>query len=262
MRVAVNGCLGMMGSLIAEKVHEADGLELVAGFELPGIDPIGNDLGSEIGVGETGVDVVAADEMESELLGVDVLIDFTAPPATEEAVRYCMITETGMVIGTTGLDEEQEALIEDAAKEIPVVRSPNFAKGVNVFWRLIRFAAEKLDYDAEVVEAHHRHKKDAPSGTALRAAEEVREARNGGELVHGREGMVGERGDDEVGMHAVRSGDIAGDHTVLLAGDGERVELKHQAHSREPFVAGAIDAARFLEGRGPGFYGMDDVLGL
>lgn len=261
MRVAVNGCLGRMGSLIAERVHASDDLELVAGFEIPGIDPIGSDLGEELGLGELGVEISSSDGMEAELLGADVLIDFTAPEATETAVRNCMISGSKAVIGTTGLDDEQEELVREASRQLAVVKSPNYAKGVNVFWNLVRRAAEKLDYDAEVVEVHHRHKRDAPSGTALRAAEEIRDVR-GGELVHGREGMVGERGDDEIGMHAVRAGDVAGDHTVLLAGDGERLELTHRAHSREPFVAGALDAARFIDGKERGLYDMGDVLGL
>lgn len=261
MRVAVNGCLGRMGGLIAEKALESGDLDLVAGFELPGIEPLGRDLGGELGLGEVGVEIHPSDDMESVLLGVDLLLDFTAPEATESAVRNCMITKTKMVIGTTGLSYEQEDLIEDAAREVAVARSPNFAPGVNVFWSLVRRAAELLEYDAEIIEAHHRHKRDAPSGTALRAAEILGELR-GGEVVHGREGMVGERPSDEVGVHAVRGGDIPGDHTLLLAGDGERLEVKHQAMSREPFVDGALDAARYLRERDTGLYTMDDVLGL
>lgn len=262
MKIAVNGCLGRMGSLIARKIHESSDLELAAGFEMPGIDPIGNDLGESLRLGTIGVEISPADEMEQVLLGCDALIDFTAPSATEQAIRYCLITETRMVIGTTGLDEEQMELVDDAAREVAVVQSPNYAVGVNVFWNLVRSAAELLPgYDAEVIEAHHRHKKDAPSGTALRAAEEIRGVR-GGDLVHGREGLVGERSDDEIGMHAVRAGDIAGDHTVLLAGDGERVEITHRAHGRDPFANGALRAARYVEDRGPGRYDMTDVLSL
>lgn len=263
MRVAVSGCLGRMGSLIAERVHGSGDLKLAAGFELPGHESIGRDLGTETGLGEIDVKVSPSGDMETVLPGLDVLIDFTAPPATESAVRSCVTTRTKMVIGTTGLSEEQENLVEAASREVAVVRSRNFARGVNVFWRLVGEAASRLDYDAEIVEAHHRHKRDAPSGTALRAAEEIRDVRGGdGELVHGRRGMVGERGDDEIGVHAVRAGDVAGDHTVLLAGDGERLEIKHQAHGREPFVAGALDAARLLADKEKGLYGMDDVLGL
>lgn len=262
MKVAVNGCLGRMGTLIAQKVHESDDLELAAGFEVPGIDPIGTDLGTHLGVGELGVEVTSADDMEQVLLGCDVLIDFTAPAATASAVRNCMIARTRMVIGTTGLGEEEHDLIDDATREIAVVQSPNYAVGVNVFFSLVRQAADLLpDYDAEVIEAHHHHKRDAPSGTALRAAEEIQDVR-GGKLVHGREGMVGAREEDEIGMHAVRGGDIAGDHTVLLAGDGERIEIKHQAHNRNPFASGAIRAARFLRDREKGRYDMKDVLGI
>ncbi len=208
-----------------------------------------------------------ADPIEQLVTSADVVIDVTAPAATTAVARLCSENQKPLIVGTTGHNPEQIEALHLASRNSPVLLAPNFSLGVNLLFWMAETAAAKLgkDFDVEIVELHHRLKKDAPSGTAKRLAEAVADARQLSyqkHTRHGREGLVGERPADEIGIHAVRGGDIIGEHTVLFAGLGERVELTHKASSRETFARGAIQAARWIVGRSPGFYEMRDVLGL
>jgi 4-hydroxy-tetrahydrodipicolinate reductase len=209
----------------------------------------------------------AGDSLAAALPSCDAVIDFTLAEATPGVAAACVQANKPLVIGTTGHDNAARRLIADAALHIPIVFAPNFSVGVNTLFWLTRKAAEILgpDFDLEVVEMHHRLKKDAPSGTARRLAEILTEVRNlqyDSDVRHGREGMVGERTRTEIGMHAVRGGDVVGDHTVIYAATGERVELTHKASSRDTFAKGALRAAKWVLGRSPGLYDMQDVLAL
>ena len=253
IRVAVTGALGRMGSLVIEEIRKSEDMELVAGFDIQGA---GKMLLGDVRVSE------ATDLNEVlKLTKPDVLIDFTSVSASVETV--CTAAELGinLVVGTTGFTGEQLGQMKSAIDgHAAAVISPNFSVGVNVFWRLLAVAAAALkDYDIEVIEAHHNQKKDAPSGTALAAVDVLKNAAGIAEIVHGRKGLA-LRG-KEIGVHAVRAGDIVGDHTVLFAGPGERLEIKHQAHSRTAFASGAIMAARWVAKAKPGVYSMSDVLG-
>ncbi|MBW6494625.1 MAG: 4-hydroxy-tetrahydrodipicolinate reductase, partial [Burkholderiaceae bacterium] len=211
--------------------------------------------------------VVISDDLEASLAGADVLIDFTRPQGTLEHLRACGGAGVQMVIGTTGFDAAGREAIADAARRIAIVSAPNMSVGVNVTLKLLEFAAQHFaqGYDIEIIEAHHRHKVDAPSGTALRMGEVVAKAL-GRDLdkvaVFAREGVTGERDPATIGFSAIRGGDIVGDHTVLFAGDGERIEITHRAASRLSYALGALRACRFLAGRSSGLYDMHDVLGL
>jgi 4-hydroxy-tetrahydrodipicolinate reductase len=207
------------------------------------------------------------DDLTKEIGACDVVIDFSHPTATAEICRVCLGAGKPLVIGTTGHSNEERALLEKAAQSLPVVFSPNFSVGVNALFWLTRKAAEMLgpDFDLEIIEAHHRLKKDAPSGTAKKLAEilcEMRQLDYAKNVEHGREGLVGERPAAEIGVHSIRGGDVVGDHTVTFAARGERLELTHKASSRETFAAGALRAAHWVVGRRPGLYSMQDVLGL
>ncbi len=276
IRAAVNGVCGRMGRTILALALDDEDIEVVAGLERPDHPDLGADI--EMPAGRRALPApprgvfslsrpVSSDTVSQSLMeNVDVLIDFTTPDATANVLRTCAESNTAMVIGTTGHSREQRAAIEEAAKKIPVVLAPNMSVGVNVMFELTRRAAELLDerYDVEVVEAHHRFKKDAPSGTAKRLVEMVAEGRgleNPG-VTYGREGMVGERGGGEIGVHSVRAGDIVGDHTVMFATLGERIEITHRAHSREGFARGAILAAKYVVGKPARLYTMRDVLAI
>ncbi len=209
----------------------------------------------------------AGDDLAAALPGCDAVIDFTHAEATVAVAEACAEAGKILVIGTTGHSDADRARIAELSKKIPVVFAPNFSVGVNTLFWLVRKAAEILgpDFDLEVVEMHHRLKKDSPSGTARRLAEILAEVRGldyNSDVRHGREGMVGERRPGEIGMHAIRGGDVVGDHTVICANVGERVELTHKASSRDTFAKGALRAARWAHGRPPGLYDMQDVLGL
>jgi 4-hydroxy-tetrahydrodipicolinate reductase len=212
-----------------------------------------------------GLDV--GDDLAAALSACDAVIDFTHADSTVAVAEACAATGKILVIGTTGHNDADRARISEISKKIPVVFAPNFSVGVNTLFWLVRKATEILgtDFDLEVVEMHHRLKKDSPSGTARRLAEILAEAREldyDKNVMHGREGMVGERQKTEIGMHAVRGGDVVGDHTVIYANVGERVELTHKASSRDTFAKGALRAARWAQGQNPGLYDMQDVLGL
>lgn len=264
-RVAISGAAGRMGRTLVEACQAADQIVITAALEHSGSEYLGRDLGELAGVGSLGVSLV--DSLAVVANDFDLLIEFTRPEATIENLRLCQQLGKAMVIGTTGLSREQIGEIEQAARDIPVVFAPNMSIGVTVLLNLLRTAAVALgdDYDVEIIEAHHRHKVDAPSGTALKLGEVVAEALDrdlGACAVYGRQGQTGERDRKTIGFATIRGGDIVGDHTVLFAGDGERVELSHKASSRMTFARGAVRAAGWLRGRGPGLYSMQDVLAL
>ncbi len=265
VRIAVAGAAGRMGRAIIQACAEREDVVLTAALERPGSPWVGHDAGELAGLARTDVPVV--DDLGAVAERFDVLIDFTAPDATAGHVALCHELGRRMVIGTTGLDEAQRRRIAEAAGDIPVVFAPNMSVGVNLCFRLAEIAARVLghDTDVEIIEAHHRHKVDAPSGTALRLGEIVAAAlgRDLAECaVYGRQGHTGERDRRTIGFATIRGGDIVGEHTVLFAGTGERVEITHRASSRSTFARGAVRAAVWLAGRGPGLYDMQDVLGL
>jgi len=256
VRIAIAGASGRMGRALIELVLGDAELQLVAVLEAPGAAAVGQKaggltIGSDLGV----------------LASADALIDFTRPEGTLAHVDACLRHGKALVIGTTGFDAAQKERIAHGARRIPIVQSPNFAIGVNVVFRLAQMAASALGdaYDVEIVEAHHRHKVDAPSGTALKLGElvagalgrDLREA-----AVYGRHGDTGERPAKAIGFHAIRGGDIVGEHTVIFAGAGERVEVAVRSQSRTTYAAGALRAAKWLKERKPGLYDMSDVLGL
>jgi 4-hydroxy-tetrahydrodipicolinate reductase len=264
MKLAIAGAAGRMGRTLIEGIARAGDLELGAAFETAGHPQLGRDAGETLGLAcgvRIGADVAAA------LGAADCLIDFTRPEATAANVRACLAAGKRAVIGTTGFTSAQKDEIVAAAQRIPIVLAPNFAVGVNVTFKLAEVAARILGdgYDVEIVEAHHRHKVDAPSGTALRLGEAVAGAL-GRDLkscaVYGREGITGERDPKAIAFHSIRGGDIVGEHTVIFAGEGERVEVAVKSGSRMTYAVGALRAARWLAGRGAGLYDMFDVLGL
>ena len=263
-KIAITGAAGRMGKTLLEAVHQTEGTSVSAALERPGSSVVGVDAGELAGIGKLDVRVV--DDIASAE-AFDVLIDFTRPEVTLANLAVCRQRGSAMVIGTTGFDEAQKTQIAEAAKDIAIVFAPNMSVGVNLCLKLLQMAAKVLgdEVDIEVIEAHHRHKVDAPSGTALRMGEVVAEAL-GRDLkecaVYGREGVTGERDRKTIGFETIRAGDIVGDHTVLFAGDGERVEITHKASSRMTFANGAVRAAQWLKGREAGLYDMQDVLEL
>lgn len=264
IRVAIAGATGRMGRMLIEAVLASDDCTLTGALDVPGSAALGEDAGAALGR-VTGVALTA--DLARGLAGADVLIDFTRPAGTMAHLAACRAQGVAMVIGTTGLDPAQEAALAEAAAVLPIVRAPNMSVGVNVMLRLLAQAARALGagYDIEVIEAHHRHKVDAPSGTALAMGQVLAQAR-GRRLedcaVYARQGHTGERAEGSIGFATIRGGDIVGDHTVLFAGTGERLEITHRSNSRANYAAGSLRAVRFLQGRAPGLYGMDDVLGL
>jgi 4-hydroxy-tetrahydrodipicolinate reductase len=263
-RFAIAGCTGRMGRTLIEAVLADPTAELCAALEREASPNIGRDVGEPLGV-RTGVIVTA--DLATALVGVDCLIDFTQPEGTLLHLDACQKGKVGLVIGTTGFDVAGKAKISQAAAHIPVVFAPNMAVGVNAVFKLLEVAAKILDdgYDIEVIEAHHRHKVDAPSGTALRMGEVVAQAlgRNLADCaVYGREGHTGVRPETQIGFSTIRGGDIVGDHTVLFAGTGERIEITHKSASRVSYAKGAIRAGRFIQDKTSGLFDMQDVLGL
>jgi 4-hydroxy-tetrahydrodipicolinate reductase len=263
INVAIAGAAGRMGRALIDATTKAEGLRLAGALERAGSSAIGADAGELAAAGKLGITVT------DSLTGIDfdVLIDFTTAAATLAHLEYCRDVGRKMVIGTTGIDETGKNRIADAARDIAIVFAPNMSVGVNLCFRLLDIAARVLGeaVDIEIIEAHHRYKADAPSGTALRMGEVVAKAlgRDLAEVgVHGRHGITGERTRRVIGFSAIRAGDIVGDHTVLFAGGGERVEITHKAESRATFANGALRAARWLAGRRTGLYDMQDVLGL
>ena len=263
-QIAVAGSSGRMGRALIEAIAQSADFRLKAALELAGNDCLGRDAGELVGK-PCGIPVTA--DLGKVLPGCDVLVDFTRPEGTLHHVELCRRLGIRMVIGTTGFQSAQKAMVVDAAKTIPIVMAPNMSIGVNLTFKLAELAAKVLneDYDVEIIEAHHRLKIDAPSGTALRLGEIIAAALGrdlAKDAVFGREGVTGERKQSTIGFATVRGGDIVGDHTVLFAGSGERVEITHKAGSRATFAHGALRAARYLAGKTSGLYDMQDVLGL
>jgi len=262
IRLIINGAGGRMGRRLVALASEDDDFSVVGAFERPDHPDLGTDAGTLAGVGPVGVALSKRCDVAA-----DVALDFSHADAALDFLGWCAERGIAVVVGTTGLGAEGEKRLDAAAARVACLLAPNMSLGVNVLLGLVRQAAAALGdaYDVEIIEAHHNRKKDAPSGTALalggaaaaglrRKLDEV--------AVHGRHGMVGERTQSEIGFHAVRAGDIVGEHTVLFGGQGERVELRHVAASRDTFARGALRAARFLAGKPPGRYTMADVLGL
>jgi 4-hydroxy-tetrahydrodipicolinate reductase len=265
MRVAVVGAAGRMGKNLIEAVGMTKGLELTAATEHPDSSLIGADAGEVAGVGK--LDVTIAADLAAVVNDFDVVIDFTGLAPTLNHLSICREHGKKIVIGTTGFDDAQKAQIADASKDIGVVFAPNMSVGVNLCFKLLDMAARVMgdDCDIEIIEAHHRHKLDAPSGTAVRMGEVVADAL-GRDLakvaVYGREGQTGERERETIGFETIRAGDVVGEHTVWFATEGERVEITHKASSRMTFAKGAARAAAWLESKDAGLFDMQDVLGL
>lgn len=263
--IIVCGVGGRMGGAVVRALKDFPGVDLIGAIDRPGSVRVGKDAGEISGAGHLGVAV--ADKIEPALKRGAVIIDFTNPQASLGYLRAVAKTGTPMVIATTGFDAGQRAEIKKLARRTPTLLSANTSLGVNVLAALLGRAAKMLgdDYDVEIIEAHHRFKKDAPSGTALALGRAVAQAL-GRDLdrvaVSGRKGIVGERGKKEIALLSVRAGDIVGEHTVIFGGIGERIEFTHRAHSRDTFARGALCAAQWLAKRKPGLYGMHDVLGL
>ena len=265
IKVAVDGVAGRMGQRLAHLVLESEDLTLAAAKEHPGHPGVGADAGSVIGAADVGVPV--GSRAEDLVEGAEVVIAFTAPGATVETAAACGRSGTPLVAGTTGMSASELSEFRSAVAPIPCVFAPNFSTAMNVLFRLVEEAARILgdDYDVEVVEAHHRYKADAPSGSALRLGERAAAGLNRAldeVAVHGRHGAVGERTRKEIGVHAVRLGDLAGDHSVYFGAPGEYLELRHHATSRDSFALGALRAVRFAASAPAGLYDMGDVLGL
>jgi len=251
VKVVVNGALGRMGQRILACAADDGGVSVAGAVDLQGHEgtpQVTTDLGATLG-------------------SADVVIDFTSHVGVPATIEIVSKAKKALVVGTTGLTRDEQAALDRAAKQVPIVYAPNMSVGVNLLFQLVGQVAKTLGdaYDVEIVEAHHNQKKDAPSGTARRLAENIAAAlgrdlaRDG---VYGREGIVGARGSNEIGIHAVRAGDIVGEHTVIFAGPSERIELTHRAHSRDVFARGALRAAKWVVGKAPGLYSMLDVLGL
>lgn len=264
-KVAIMGAGGRMGTALIQTLEKFKNLELVAAVEHPGHAAIGLDAGLLAGVMQKGI--ALTDDMDAAVRASDVVIDFTFHTAVPDVTRAVARYKKAYIIGTTGLTPDELACVESVAQVAPVMMAPNMSFGINLLLNLVKQAAAILNegYDVEITEAHHRHKKDAPSGTALALAKAVaagREVDFDTVACYGREGMTGERDGQTIAIHAVRGGDIVGDHTVLFAADGERIEFTHRATSRTCLAMGALKAAAWLVGQRPGFHAMRDLLGL
>lgn len=263
IKAIVVGAAGKMGIRIIHIIHETPSIVLSRAIERPDHPSIGKDIGEVIGLGKMNIPL----EGDLKKVGGDVIINFTNPKNSIESLEFAKEKGLAIVIGTTGLSPEQIEKVKDLAKSARCVFSPNMSVGVNVMFKIVQEVAQVLgpDYDIEIFEAHHRLKKDSPSGTAVKLGELVAKAvgRDFGKVgVYGRKGMVGERTREEIGMQVIRAGDIVGEHTVLFGGIGERLEIIHRAHSRDNFARGAIRAALWVVNQPNGLYDMQDVLGL
>lgn len=265
-RIAVAGAAGRMGQAIIRLIHERySGQAVLSGaLEHPSSVSIGQDAAGLAGIPMGGVKIVS--DPVAALENADALIDFSHAQTTPELVKLCAQRSLPVVVGTTGFNQEQKELISGYESKIPLLVAPNMSVGVNLLFGLVAKAAQILgdDYDVEITEAHHRHKKDAPSGTAVRLKEVLLETlgRNEQDVLYGREGMIGARGKKEIGIHAIRGGDTVGEHTIHFYTEGEKVELTHVATSRNTFASGAVRGALYLVGKKPGRYSMNDVLGI
>lgn len=265
IKVGVIGAGGRMGRMLIEAVNDNPQITLNAAIERQGSSLVGADAGEVAAIGHLNVQIV--DDLQAVVDDIDVLIDFSMPDATEKNMQVCAEHNVAMVIGTTGFNEQQEQVLENTSEKIAIVYAGNYSTGVNLSLKLLEMAAKAFgaDTDVEVIEAHHKHKIDAPSGTAYMMAEAVADAR-GQNLkdvaVYGREGQTGEREAGTIGIHAIRGGEIIGDHTVMFIADGEVVEITHRARARMTFAAGAVRAATWVIQQPTGQYNMQDVLGL
>jgi 4-hydroxy-tetrahydrodipicolinate reductase len=261
----VVGSAGRMGRMIVNAIQNSDGITCTGAIEIPGHPSQGEDVGVLAGAGDLGVTI--EDNLKSVIEKGDVVIDFTAAEASLGNMEIAAQHHTPMVVGSTGFSPEQLEQVKKLTKEFPCCLAPNMSVGVNLMYKIVEEMAQILgqDYDVEIVEAHHRMKKDAPSGTALQLGKVV--ARGLGRKweevgVYGRKGLIGERSTEEIGMHAIRAGDIVGEHTVIFGGMGERLEVTHRTHSRDTLARGAVRAAKWVVTQKPGLYDMGDVLGL
>jgi 4-hydroxy-tetrahydrodipicolinate reductase len=261
IHIAINGAGGRMGQRLVALAKDDPELQLVAALDAPNAPVQGRDAGEVAGVGPVGVSISPDLPLS---IRPDCVIDFSAPEGTMTVLPVCVARQIPVVVATTGHTAAQKAEIEAAAHQTAVLFAPNMSLVVNLLFKLTRLAAEALKgkgFDAEIIERHHRYKKDSPSGTAVRFGEIIREVQ-GGHFVHGREGLVGERTPDEIGIHAVRGGDNVGEHAIIFTTLGETLELVHKGHNRDSYARGALLAAKYLANRPAGRYTMNDVLGL
>ncbi|KPV41652.1 hypothetical protein AN478_00785 [Thiohalorhabdus denitrificans] len=264
-RIVITGATGRMGRTLLQAVAEDEESALAGAVDRPDGEAVGRDAGELAGTGPVGVKV--SEDLAPVLEGADAVIDFTLPEATAVYADQCASAGVPLVVGTTGFDEAQQARLDAAAERVPVLVAPNMSVGVNLTFKVLEMVAQALgdDYDVEVIEAHHRNKVDAPSGTALRMGEVVAEALGrdlAEDAIYGRQGRTGVRDRRTIGFETIRAGDIVGEHTVLFAGSGERVEIGHKASSRMTFASGALRAAKWVVTQPPGRYDMQDLLGL
>ena len=264
IRVAVAGAAGKMGRALIQAIDEAEDLTLGAAFEHAPSPTLGQDAGELAAVGSCGV--IVGSDPAAVINSFDVVIDFTVPEATLALAQACAEANKAMVIGTTGFSEQQLQALDDHQNKMAIFTSPNMSVGVNLLFQLVARAAQALgdSVDVEVIEAHHKDKVDAPSGTAVRIGEVLADALNrdlSKDAVYGRQGITGARDRSTIGFSTIRGGDIVGEHTVMFAGDGERLEITHRAQSRSNFAQGALRAVSFVHGKPPGLYNMNDLLG-
>ena len=265
VKAIVAGAAGKMGGRIIHTIHQTEEISLTAAFERADHPSVGTDVGEVVGLGTLHLKV--APDLKSVMTEGDVLIDFTHHEASVEHLRQAVAARKPVVIGTTGFTDEEVEAIGKLAKQIPCVQAPNMSMGVNLMFRVVEDMARALGggFDVEIIEAHHHHKKDAPSGTAVKLAQNLAGAlgRDFEQVgVYQRYGIIGERRPEEIGIQTIRGGDIVGEHTVLFAGVGERLEVTHRAHSRDNFARGAVTAAKWIISQAPGLYDMQHVLGL
>ncbi len=263
IKVVVGGGCGKMGSKVAQLIYQYKDMGLIGIIESPSHPEIGKDWGMSVGLGNTGI--IVKDNLEEIIQNTDQVVEFTNPKVSLQHLEIVSKYKKTMITGTTGFSSEEIEKVNKLAQGIPFLLSPNMSLGVNLLFKLAAETAVALndDYDIEIVEAHHRFKKDAPSGTAKKLAQEIAKAKgvNLDEVaIYGREGIIGERKKGEIGIHSIRSGDITGEHTVMFTALGERLELTHKAHSRDTFAYGTIQAIKFMDGKTAGFYEMKDVL--
>lgn len=256
-RIVINGCCGRMGLTVGRLAGRDPSLKIASAVEYRGHAAIGKDYGTILLNSSIGVPIT-----ETIVGPADALIDFSTPEAVLARVPECIKRKIAMVVGTTGLKDEHGKELKKAAAKIPILVSSNMSFGVNLLFKITEDVARALgpDFDVEIVETHHRMKKDAPSGTALTLAQGISEARGGASIIHGRSGVVGERKKGEIGVHAVRGGDIVGEHTICYISDGESFEITHRARTREIFAGGALRISRVLAKKKPGLYSFRDLL--
>ncbi|MGC8963991.1 MAG: 4-hydroxy-tetrahydrodipicolinate reductase [Brevinematia bacterium] len=262
VNVIINGCSGRMGTTNVRVFSEDKEIRIVGGTVERGNPSVGKDVGEIAGIGKLGVYI--SDNILDYIEKTDVIVDFSVPESTKKLLDIAVEYKKRLVIGTTGLDNLTLEKIKDASQKIAIVQSPNFSVGINLMIDLIKKCATVLgeDFDVEIIEIHHNKKKDSPSGTAMKLLESIAELRKGYSIVYGREGILGERPKKEIGVFAVRGGDVVGEHNVMFLGYGERIEIIHKASSRETFSRGALRATKFIYSKDKGLYSMKEVLGI